>query len=136
MSPARLAHRVGGVCTDEDADLVEATASIARENACLHEEVDRRQRSLYASSTLTPELTSGTAPASTVLEYVGRTVQRLAPADVVTLVLPHDDDPDRLEVAVATGLGSRELRGSRFPAAGSLAQHVMIDEVGVLLGAG
>lgn len=136
MSPARLAHRVGQASTDEDVDLVEAMASIALENVRLHEEVGRRQRWLCASSTLTRELTSGTPSALTVLEHVGRTVQRLAAADVVTLVLPPDDDTGRLEVAVATGLGSRELRGLRFPAPGSLAQHVMTDELGVLLSAG
>lgn len=134
--PVQLDHRVGRTSTDEDADLVEATATIALDNVRLHEEVARRQRWLRASSTLTRELTSGTAPALTVLEHVGQTVRRLAAADVVTLVLPADADPDRLEVAVATGLGSEELRGSRFPARGSLAQHVMTDQRGVLLSAG
>ncbi len=132
-------RRDGRTFTDEDIDLVEAlaaTASIAIENARLYEEAGRRQQWLRASGTITRELLSAVVPELEVLEHIAGSVQQLAAADVVTLVLPPDDDPDQLEIAVATGLGAEELTGSRFPAHHSLAEQVMADGLGVLLGAG
>ena len=132
-------RRDGHRFTDEDVELVEAlaaTAGIAIENARLYEESGRRQQWLRASSTITRELLSDTGPELTVLEHIAESVQQLASADVVTLVLPTGDDPDQLEIAVATGLGARELAGSRFPAQHSLADQAMADGRGVVLGAG
>jgi signal transduction histidine kinase len=125
--------------TDEDVELVEAlasTAGIAIENARLYEESERRQQWLRASSEISRELLSGTGQELAVLERIAASVQRLAAADVVTLVLPHEDDPDDLEVSVATGLGAEDLAGAHFPAIGSLALHVMEQGHGILLDTG
>lgn len=132
-------RRDGHSFTDEDVELVEAlaaTAGIAIENARLYEKSGRRQQWLRASSTITRELLSDTGPELAVLEHIAESVQRLATADVVTLVLPSEDDPDQLAVVVATGLGARELTGFCFAAGGSLAELVMTDGHGVLIEAG
>jgi signal transduction histidine kinase len=124
---------------DEDVELVEAlasTAGIAIENARLYEESERRQQWLRASSDISRELLSGLRDDLAVLERITASVQRLALADVVTLVLPHPDDPDELEVTVATGLGAEDLAGAGFAAAGSLALHVMEQGHGTLLDSG
>jgi signal transduction histidine kinase len=129
----------GRAFTDEDVELVEAlasTAGIAIENARLYEESERRQRWLRASSDISRQLLSGTGHELAVLEHIAASVQHLAAADVVTLVLPDEDDPDDLEVTVATGLGASDLAGTRFPATNSLALHVMEQGRGVLLATG
>jgi signal transduction histidine kinase len=124
--------------TDEDVELLEAlasTAGIAIENARLYEESERRQLWLRASSSISRELLSGTGQELEVLEHIAATVQRLAAADVVTLVLAQDDGSDELAVTVATGLGADELVGTSFPASNSLAECVMHQGHGLLLGA-
>jgi signal transduction histidine kinase len=129
----------GHAFTDEDVELVESlasTAGIAIENARLYEESERRQQWLRASSEISRNLLSATGHELAVLERIAANVQRLAAADVVTLVLPHEDDPDDLEVTVATGLGADDLPGTRFPATNSLALHVMEQGHGVLLATG
>jgi signal transduction histidine kinase len=135
-----LTDRVDGrPFTDEDVELVEAlasTAGIAIENARLYEESERRQQWLRASSDISRELLSGIRDDLAVLERITASVHRLAAADVVTLVLPHPDDPDDLEVTVATGLGAENLAGAGFVAAGSLALHVMEQGHGTLLDSG
>lgn len=128
----------GQAFTDEDVQLVTAlaaTAGIAIENARLYEEAGRRQQWLQASSTITRELLAGTGHRLGVLERIADSVRGLARADVVTLVLPCDDDPELLEVAVASGLGAELLSGSRFEADNSLALEVMEEGHGVLIGA-
>jgi signal transduction histidine kinase len=131
-----LTDRVDGrPFTDEDVELVEAlafTAGIAIENARLYEESERRQQWLRASSDVSRELLSSVRDDLAALELITASVQRLAAADVVTLVLPHPDDPDDLEVTVATGLGAENLVGAGFAAAGSLALHVMEQGHGTL----
>jgi signal transduction histidine kinase len=132
-------RRDGRRFTDEDIDLVEAlaaTASIAIENARRYEEARRRQQWLQVSTTITRELLTETAPGLAVLVHIADSVQELASADVVTLVLPTEGDPDQLEIVVVTGLGAQQLKGSRFAAQHSLADQVMTDGQGVLLGAG
>jgi signal transduction histidine kinase len=129
----------GRAFTDEDVELVEAlasTAGIAIENARLYEESERRQQWLRASSDISRNLLSATGRELAVLEHIAASVQRLAAADVVTLVLPHEDDPDDLQVTVATGLGADDLAGTQFPASNSLALHVMEQGHGVLLASG
>ena len=129
----------GRAFTDEDVELLEAlasTAGIAIENARLYEESERGQLWLRASSRISRELSSGTGPELEVLQHIAAAVQVLAAADVVTLVLPDDEDPDGLEVAVATGLGDCELKNLRFPAARSLVLHVMEQGHGELMSAG
>jgi signal transduction histidine kinase len=122
--------------TDEDVELLEAlasTAGIAIENARLYEESGRRQAWLRASSDISRALLSGADQDLTALEHITGSVRQLADADVVTLVLPDEDDPEVLEVSVATGLGADHLSGASFPARNSLAQHVMQLGHGLLL---
>lgn len=132
----------GQAFTNDDVELLEAlasTAGIAIENARLFEESERRQQWLQASSAISRELLSGTGQELAVLERIASSVQRLAAADVVTLVLPYLDDPDELdelEVTVATGLGAHELAGTRFSARNSLALHVMEQGHGMLVATG
>lgn len=126
----------GQAFTDEDVGLVgalAATAGIAIENARLYEESGRRQQWLQASSTITRELLSGTGDRRAVLHHIAASVQGLAAADVVTLVLPCEDDADFLQIVVATGLGAEALTGSRFLAENSLALQVMEEGQGVLI---
>jgi hypothetical protein len=52
-------------------------------------------------------------------------VKCLASADVVTLARPADDDPDQLEVIVATRSAEREPIGPRYPKVDSLAWQAM-----------
>ena len=58
-------------------------------------------------------------------------MKRLASADVVTLVRPTDDDPNQLEVVVATGAAERELVGVRYPKDASIAWQAMQEGHGV-----
>jgi signal transduction histidine kinase len=125
--------------TDEDVELVEAlasTAGIALENAQLYAESGRRQAWLRASSEISRELLAGTDQDLAVLARITESVRQLAVADVVTLVLPSEDDPDALEVSVASGLGAEDLSGASFPARNSLALHVMQQGHGILLSSG
>ena len=89
-----------------------------------------------ASSDISRELLTGTGPELDVLQRIAESVQRLAAADVVTFVLPHEEQPDDLVVAVASGLGADELAGTRFRASKSLALHVMERGHGLLIAAG
>jgi signal transduction histidine kinase len=125
--------------TIEDVELVEAlasTAGIAIENARLFADSERRQQWLHASSDITRELLAGSGQDLAVLERITDSVRRLAAADVVTLVLPHEEHPEELEVVVATGLGAEHLGGVTFAAGGSLALHVMEQGRGTLLDSG
>jgi signal transduction histidine kinase len=135
-----LTDRVDGrPFTVEDVELVEAlasTAGIAIENARLFADSERRQQWLRASSDITRELLAGTGQDLAVLERISDSVRRLAAADVVTLVLPHEEHLEELEVVVATGLGAEDLVGVPFAAAGSLALHVMEQGRGTLLASG
>lgn len=125
--------------TDEDVELIQAlasTAGIAVENARLFADSERRQEWLRASSEISRALLAETSQDLGVLRRVTDSVLRLADADVVTLVLPTEDDPESLEVVVASGLGADDLTGAPFSAVGSLALHVMEHGHGTLLGSG
>jgi hypothetical protein len=119
-----LSERRGGDFSAEDVELASAlaaTAGIAIENARLFEESHRRQSWLAASTEITQLLLSveGEEP----LQVVARTVCDIADADVVTLVLPTEDD-QRLMVEVAAGNGADRLTGLTYPLQDSVGCRV------------
>ena len=124
-----LTDRVdGGPFTAEDEELVlalAATAGVAIENARLYEESHRRQEWLRASGEISRQLLDPEADYSDTLRRITTIVTQLAAADVVTLVRPTDDDPNQLEVVVATGAAERELIGLRYPKRDSIAWQAM-----------
>jgi signal transduction histidine kinase len=131
-----LAGRRSGDFTANDEELitaVAATAAIAIENARLYEDGRRRQRWLQASTEVSQQLLaySGEDP----LSVIARSVQELADADVVTVVLPAAT-PGELMVEVATGMGSDKLTGMTYSAERSVAgaaidtgEPILIDDV-------
>ena len=125
-----------GAFTSEDEELVlalAATAGVAIENARLYEESRRRQEWLRASGEISRQLLDPEADYSDTLHRIATSVKRLASADVVTLVRPTDDDPNQLEVVVATGAAERELMGLRYRKGDSIAWQAMQQGHGVLL---
>jgi signal transduction histidine kinase/AraC-like DNA-binding protein len=130
-----LTDRVdGGPFTAEDEELVlalAATAGVAIENARLYEESHRRQEWLRASGEISRQLLDPEADYSDTLRRITTIVTQLAAADVVTLVRPTDDDPNQLEVVVATGAAERELIGLRYPKRDSIAWQAMQEGRGV-----
>lgn len=131
-----LTGRRRGDFTAGDEELISAvaaTAGIAIENARLYEDSRRRQRWLQASAQISQQLLtySGVDP----LTMIARTVQELADADVVTVVLPAAA-PGTLMIEVATGLAAEKLTGMTYPSAGSVAaatidsgEPVLIDNI-------
>jgi signal transduction histidine kinase len=132
-----LTDRVdGGPFTAEDEELVlalAATAGIAIENARLYEESRRRQEWLRASGEISRQLLDPEAERSETLHHIAASVKRLASADVVTLVRLARDDPNYLEVVVATGAAEEELVGLRYPKISSIAWQAMQHGRGVRL---
>jgi two-component system, NarL family, sensor histidine kinase DevS len=132
-----LTDRVdGGPFTAEDEELVlalAATAGIAIENARLYEESRRRQEWLRASGEISRQLLDPEAEQSETLHHIAASVKRLASADVVTLVRLARDDPNYLEVVVATGAAEEELVGLRYPKINSIAWQAMRHGRGVRL---
>jgi signal transduction histidine kinase len=124
----------GGPFTAEDEELVlalAATAGVAIENARLYGESRRRQEWLRASGEVSRQLLDPEADYSDTLHRIATSVKRLASADVVTLVRPTDDDPNQLEVVVATGAAERELIGLRYRKGESIAWRAMEQGHGV-----
>jgi signal transduction histidine kinase len=130
-----LTDRVdGGPFTAADEELVlalAATAGVAVENARLYEESRRRQEWLRASGEISRQLLDPEADYSDTLHRIVTSVKRLASADVVTLVRPTDDDPNRLEAVVATGAAERDLIGLRYAKRDSIAWQAMQQGRGV-----
>jgi len=113
--------------TDEDEELVlalAATAGIAVENARLYEDSRRRQEWLRASAEISRELVTPLSDDHDLLQRVAGSVERLADAEVVTIVVPAPDDPTMLETAATTGSGSGRV-GDRHRLTGSLAEQTM-----------
>jgi signal transduction histidine kinase len=130
-----LTNRLGAEFTAEDEEVVlalAATASVAIENARIYEESRRRQAWLTASLDVSRTLLAQVIDDQETLTLIARSVQELAEADVVSIVLP-SDEPDQLRVAVASGDAQRELTGLRYPASGSLAARAMSEGHGVIL---
>jgi signal transduction histidine kinase len=126
----------GGPFTAEDEELVlalAATAGIAIENARLYEESRRRQEWLRASGEISRQLLDPEAEQSETLHHIATSVKRLASADVVTIIRPTHDDPNQLEVVVATGAAEQELVGLRYSKANSVAWQAMQQGHGVRL---
>jgi signal transduction histidine kinase len=115
--------------TPEDEELVTAlaaTASIAIENARLHEKARRREQWLRASAEVSHRLIAVTDD-QTMLHEIAGSLRELIGADSVGILLPAPDDASQLVMEVINGLGSLELQGLRFSAEGSQAQQVMRD---------
>ena len=114
----------------EDQNLVTAlaaTASIAVENARLHEQSQRRQEWLRASAEISQRLLASPDEGPVLTDIVG-SVRRLTRADAAAILLPAPDDPDHLVMEFVDGAGAQGLQGMRFPVQGSMVQQVMEDE--------
>ena len=117
-----LTRNDGETFTAQDEEIVEAlaaTAGIAIENARLFAESEHRQDWLAESADITRRVLAGDQGA---LQLITRTVRNLADADLATLVLPADGE---LLVAVADGLETEQLEGTRYPREGTLSDLVM-----------
>jgi signal transduction histidine kinase len=122
-----------GDFSDADVELASAlaaTAAVAIENARLFEEAGRRQEWSQAAADVAVQMV--TAPGEDALRSVADWVHQLAPADVVTLVLP-DDQGDRLRVSVAVGEAAEALEGRSFARSGSLSDEVLSTGKAVLI---
>jgi signal transduction histidine kinase len=114
--------------SEQDEDLVQglaATAGIAVENARLYDESRRRQEWLRASGEISRDLLAPHQSDADVLRRVAGSVQRLADADVVVIMLPRPGEPEVLEAAAASGEHAAELYRSRYSAASGLARRAM-----------
>jgi signal transduction histidine kinase len=110
--------------TAEDEELVEAlaaTAGIAIENARLFQESEHRQAWLAASTDVTQRLLAGDDGS---FGLIARSVQRLAEADLTTLVVP-DHETAQLRVVAAEGPQAAALQNDRYPMAGTLSELVL-----------
>jgi signal transduction histidine kinase len=111
--------------TPEDEELVlalAATAGAAIENARLFEESRHRQEWLQTSTEVTRQLLSGTDDGP--LRLIAKSVQRLADADLVSVVQPSDDG-NSLTVAVAEGENGPRLEGTSYPIENTLTELVV-----------
>ena len=90
-----------------------------------YEESRRRQEWLRASGEISRQLLDPEADYSDTLRRITTSVKRLAAADVVTLVLPTEEEAHQLQVVVATGAAERELIGLRYLKADSIAWQAM-----------
>jgi signal transduction histidine kinase len=108
----------------EDEELVQAlaaTAGIAIENARLFQESEHRQAWLAASTDVTQRLLAG---GDGSFDLIARSVQRLAEADLTTLVIP-EQETAQLRVVAAEGPQSASLENDRYPLAGTLSELVL-----------
>jgi len=132
-----LTDRVDGQpFSGEDEELVlalAATAGIAIENARLYAEARQRQEWLAAAGEISRSLLVPNSDKADVLQRIADTVLRIAEADVAAVVLPTDDDPESLEVAVVAGQDAQGLRSLRYPRTGTLDWMAMEEGAGVLL---
>ena len=115
-----LTDREGGEFTADDEELASAlagTAGVAIENVRLHEEAERRQDWLQASTEVNEQLLS--AEGEDPLQLIARQARQHADADIVTVLLPTVDG-DRLIVEVASGEGADALIASTSPIADTL----------------
>jgi signal transduction histidine kinase len=128
----------GRAFSAEDEELVlalAATAGIAIENARLYEDARRRQDWLAAAAEISRRLLSPSSDKTVVLQRIADTVARIAVADVAAVVLPTDDEPEDLEIAVVAGHDAEGLRGMRYQRAGTLDWLAMEEGAGILLDA-
>jgi signal transduction histidine kinase len=102
--------------------LLAAQAGVAIENAYLYEETQDRARRLEAIRAITTAILGGT-DTQELLTLVVRHARELAGADLATLALPAGSG--RLTVEAADGLLADQLRGTVFPAEGSVTGEVI-----------
>ncbi|MGI8457653.1 MAG: GAF domain-containing protein [Propionibacteriaceae bacterium] len=130
-----LTDRIDGQdFSEQDESLVlalAATAGVAVENARLYGDSRRQQEWLRASGEISRDLLAADEDDEDVLRRIATSVQRLADADVVAILLPTPDLPPDLQVVAASGQRSAELWRTRHPAEGSLAWRVMSSGRGV-----
>ena len=108
--------------TEQDEELVQAlaaTAGVAIENARLFGEARLRHQWLGASTEVTRRVLAGDESA---LRLIARSVHALAESDLTTVVQPVDAE---LRVAVAEGHDAAGIEDTRYPASGTLSEHVM-----------
>jgi signal transduction histidine kinase len=108
--------------TQQDEELVQAlagTAGVAIENARLFGEARLRHQWLAASTEVTRRVLAGDESA---LRLIARSVHTLAESDLTTVVQPVDAE---LRVAVAEGHDAAGIEDTRYPASGTLSEHVM-----------
>ena len=131
-----LANRIGGSgFSPEDESLVTAlaaTAGIAIENARLYAESHRRQEWLTASADISQRLLAGDVDPNDLLGDIAATVQRLAPADMVSIVVPDPEESETLNVAVSCGQAAEQFHQMRYRVDGSIAWRAMQAGRGVL----
>jgi len=110
--------------TDDERALVvlAAQAGVAIENAHLYEEAQDRAHRLEAIRAITTAILAGTDTGELLSQVVGH-ARRLVDADLATLALPAGSD--RLVIEAADGLLADELRGTTFPASGSVTGEVI-----------
>jgi signal transduction histidine kinase len=128
-----LTGRRHGDFTESDEELIKAvagTAAVAIENARLYDEARRRERWLQATTEVTQQLLSysGEDP----LTVIARSVQEMADADLVTVVLPAAT-PGELMVEVAVGLGADRITGMCYLTEHSVAGAVIDASEAILI---
>jgi signal transduction histidine kinase len=102
--------------------LLAGQAGAAIEAAQLYEEASDRAQRLEAIREITTAILAGTDTGE-LLELIVGHARALVGADLATLALPVDDE--RLAVEAADGLLAGELRGTVFPAEGSVTGEVL-----------
>jgi signal transduction histidine kinase len=121
-----LTEKQGGEDFDADDEraltLLAAQAGAAIEAAKLFEEANDRAQRLEAIRAITTAILAGTDTGELLGLIVGH-ARALAGTDLATLALPVDED--RLAVEAADGLLAGELRGTVFPAEGSVTGEVI-----------
>jgi len=121
-----LTEKEGGEDFDADDEraltLLAAHAGAAIEAAHLFEEANDRAQRLEAIRAISTAILAGTEPGE-LLGLIAGHARALVGADLATLALPLDDQ--RLVVEAAEGMAAEELRGTVFPAEGSVTGEVM-----------
>jgi signal transduction histidine kinase len=102
--------------------LLAAQAGVAIENAQLYEEAKDRAQRLEAVREVTTAILAGTDTGELLGLVVGH-ARQLVDADLATLALPAGDD--RLVIEAADGFLAADLRGTTFPAEGSVTGEVL-----------
>lgn len=131
-----LTHADDKEFSAEDEELVmalAAAAGIAIDNARLYEESQMNQEWLRAAGEISSQLLSFQGNRDDVLLSIVQSMERLASAELVSMMLPVPEHPDDLQIAVATGVGADHLIGYRFPKQGSLSWQVMQEGRGQIL---